>query len=138
MTRDWTVTRSAPNGQVVLGVFDMGGGTTCSALERLAVMIPDGRYQVQLVDSPDAHAGILWAPYDDCRLPTLLDVPGRTAIHIHAGNHIMDTKGCILVAADHGSTELMDSRPALTHIVNELREADAAGDAVWLTVRWAA
>lgn len=135
MTREWSVTRLPPNGQVVLGVFDVDDGPSCSSLERLGVMIPEGRYRVELMFSPDAKAGVLWAPYLDFRLPTLLDVPGRTAIHIHAGNHIADTKGCILVAADHSITELEHSRPALTRLINELRVMEEAGDDCWLTVR---
>ncbi len=135
MTREWTVTRTPPNGQAVIGVFDLDSGKPCASLERLAVMIPEGRYRLELTYSPDAEKGILWAPYPDHRLPTALNVPGRTAIHVHAGNHIMDTKGCVLVAADHSQTELEHSRPALTRIVNDLRDAETLGDDVWLTVR---
>lgn len=135
MTREWSVRRSAPNGQVVLGVFELGGGLPCASLERLAVMIPEGRYQVTLTPSTRAMQGSLWAPYDDHRLPLLHDVPGRTAVRIHAGSHVADSSGCILVAADHDLTELFHSRPALTRVVNELRAAEQAGDLVWLTVR---
>lgn len=135
MTREWTVRRGVPNGQVVLGVFDVEDGPSCSSLERLAVMIPEGRYRVELTYSPDAETGILWAPYPDFRLPTLLNVPGRSAIHVHAGNQIMETKGCILVAADHSATELAHSRPALIRLVNDLRQMEHDGDECWLTVR---
>lgn len=138
MTREWTVTRQPPNGQVVLGEFDLGGGLPCCSLERLAVSIPEGRYRVELTASGRAAAGTLWSPYDDHRLPELLQVEGRTKIRIHAGNSIADTEGCLLVAADHSSTELEQSRPALVRIVNDLREAENLGDDVWLTVRSAA
>lgn len=142
MTHEWTVRRCPPNGQVVLGEFDLGTGLPCSSLERLAVMIPEGRYRVELTDSGRAHQFVqthgvtgLWAPYDDCRLPELLNVPGRSAIRVHCGNSIADSSGCILVAADHSATELEASRPALTRVVNALRDAEAAGDDAWLTVR---
>lgn len=135
MIREWTVTRATPNGQAVLGVFDLSGGFPCSSLERLAVMIPAGRYRVTLTESQRAKAGTLWAPYADHKLPELHDVPGRDAVRIHSGNHVMDTKGCILVAADHSQTEIEHSHPALTRVVNELRDAEAGGDQVWLTVR---
>lgn len=135
MTREWTVHRSPPNGQVVLGEFDVDTGLPCSSLERFAVMIPEGRYRVELTDSGRAKAGTLWCPYDDHKLPELLNVPGRTAIRIHAGNRIEDTEGCILVAARHGEVLITDSHPALTRVVNELREAERNGDDVWLTVR---
>lgn len=135
MIREWTVIRSAPNGQVVLGVFELDHGLPCSSLERLAVMIPEGRYQVTLTVSQRAMQGALWAPYDDHRLPELQDVPGRSAVRLHAGNHVADSQGCILVAADHDLTELFHSRPALTRVVNELRDAEHSVDPVWLTVR---
>lgn len=135
MTHEWAVIRTVPNGQVVLGIFDFDGGAPLASLERLAVMIPEGRYRLELTDSPEAHAGHLWCPYPDMRLPEVLNVPGRSGIRVHAGNHIADTKGCILVAADHSATELDASRPALTRIVNDLQAAERDGDDVWLTVR---
>jgi hypothetical protein len=135
LTRDWTLHRDPPNGQVVLGTVDFDHGPMCAALERLAVMIPEGRYRVMLTPSARAAAGTLWAPYPDHRLPELLRVPGRTAIRLHAGNHIKDSEGCILVAADHTPTELEQSRPALTRVVNELRDAERDDDDVWLTVK---
>ncbi len=135
MIREWSVTRQPPNGQVVLGTFDLAGGLPCVSLERFAVMIPEGRYEVTLTVSSRATAGTLWSPYGDHMLPQLLDVPGRTAVRCHAGNYITQTDGCILVGSEHDATELLHSRPALTRIINELRDAELAGDSVWLTVR---
>lgn len=135
MTREWTLHRDPPNGQVVLGTVDFDHGPMCAALERLAVMIPDGRYQLALTVSQRAIAGALWSPYEDHRLPELLKVPGHTAIRIHAGNHIAESAGCILIAAEHSQTELEQSRPALVRVVNELRDADRDGDDIWLTVK---
>ena len=51
MTREWTVTRTPPNGQAVIGVFDLASGKPCASLERLAVMIPEGRYRLELTVS---------------------------------------------------------------------------------------
>jgi hypothetical protein len=135
MILDWTIDRRAPNGQVVLGTLSPGSGAPCCTLERLAVLIPAGRYQVMLTVSPRVQIGRLWAPYDDARLPELLHVPDRTKIRLHAGNHIAETDGCPLVGAEHSATELHDSRPALTRLVNELRAAERDEDQVWLTVR---
>jgi len=132
---DWLLTRQVPNGQVVLGVLDFGGGLPCVSLERFGVMIPEGRYQVMLTVSARATAGTLWAPYPDQKLPLLLDVPGRSAIRLHAGNHIMDSDGCILVGSEHDATEISQSRPVLTRVVNILRDAESSEDQVWLTVR---
>lgn len=135
MTREWTVTRGTPNGQAVLGVVDLGSGPPCASLERLAVMIPEGRYRLVLTVSERASFGKLWAPYPDFRLPLLLNVPGRTAIRLHAGNCCTDSEGCILVGGDHTATEIHNSRPALTRLVNDLHDADRDGVEVWLTVR---
>lgn len=140
MTREWTVTRLPPNGQVVLGEFDLGGGLPCASLERLAVQIPEGRYRVELTVSTRATAGTLWCPYDDFKLPQLLDVPGRTGIRMHALSHILtlavtQTDGCIGVGSDHTATDLDASRPALTRVVNDLRQYEVDGDDVWLTLR---
>lgn len=135
LIHEWTLDRTPPNGQAVIGTFTPGSGLPCCALERLAVMIPEGRYLVTLTVSQRAIAGSLWAPYDDHKLPLLHDVPERSAVRLHAGNHVFDSQGCILVGSEHDSTELMHSRPALTRLVNELRSAERNEDQVWLTVR---
>jgi hypothetical protein len=134
MIRDWTVTRRAPNGEVVLGTLATSGGSTCFTLERLAVLIPEGRYRVTLTPSARAEAGTLWAPAEDHLLPLLMDVPDRTAVRLHAGNHIMDTDGCLLVGSEHDATEIQHSRPALTKLVQDLHDAAREGDEVWVTI----
>jgi hypothetical protein len=135
MTREWAVLRTAPNGQAVIGVFDLDTGLPCASLERLAVMIPDGRYRLVLTESGRAKAGSLWSPFEDKKLPELLSVPGRSSIRVHALNHIMETQGCIGVGVEASPTELEHSRVALTRVVNELRAAEHADDDVWLTVK---
>lgn len=135
MIHDWTVTRSTPNGQAVLGVLSPGSGAPCYSLERLAVIIPEGTYRVTLTESQRATRKSLWAPYDDHKLPELHDVPGRTAIRIHSGNCCTESAGCLLVGSERTPTEIHESHAALTRLVNELRAAERNDDQVWLTIR---
>lgn len=135
MIREWTLDRSAPNGQAVLGTLTPGSGAPCCTLERLAVLIPVGRYRLALTVSERACFGKLWSPYEDHRLPLLLDVPGRTGVRAHAGNCCTDSDGCILIGSEHDATEVFHSRPAVTRLVNELHDSERNGDQVWLTVR---
>lgn len=134
MTHEWTITRGTPNGQAVIGVLKPGDGLPCYTLERLAVLYPEGRYPLKLTFSPEVEKGHLWAPYDDKRLPEVLAVPDRSGIRLHALNHIMETKGCTGVGAEHDATELFHSQPALRRLVNELRQYERDGDDCWLTV----
>lgn len=66
------------------------------------------------------------------------DVPGRSAILIHRGNYVSDTRGCILVGrrfvdinAD-GVTDITHSTQALRELVDRVPDEGAI-----LTVQWA-
>lgn len=131
---EWTVSRGLPDGDAILGTLETHGGATCYTLERTAVAIPEGRFQVTLTVSQRARRGDLWAPGSDCVLPLLHDVPGRTAIRLHAGNAADESDGCILLGSEVQGLSLAHSRPALIRIVNLLHDADWDGDVVFLTV----
>jgi hypothetical protein len=135
MILEWHVTRQPPEGDAILGTFDLGTGLTCVSLERVQVAIPLGRYRVTLTESQRAKMGTLWAPYPDFRLPLLNDVPFRTGIRIHAFNTAYQSEGCIGVGTDHTNVELDHSRPAVTRIVNAMRDAEQHDDEVWITIQ---
>ena len=78
---------------------------------RMVSCIPVGTYNVV------PHG---WEPDSTVRFKRtyrLLNVPGRTAILIHAGNSHADTHGCILLGfgltIDQGLTTLTESRAAV-------------------------
>lgn len=83
---------------------DNAVGTSC---------IPAGTYHCA------PHSG---AKYKD--VWALENVPGRTAILIHQGNTIKDTRGCILVGRHfgnlHGYPAILDSRVTLQMLRLEL------------------
>ena len=85
--------------------------------------IPPGRYQVTMTYSTRFKTV----------LPELLDVPGFTAIRIHAGNTDADTAGCILVGRIREPDRISASRSALDALLPKIQEGRAVG-AVWLTV----
>src|SRR5216117_544362 len=85
-----------------LGFLGVNGKFECFTLERplesLVHAIPDGEYPVKITVSGRAERGELWSPRNgvdlpetDLALPELLDVPGRTAIRIHALNQVSQT-----------------------------------------------
>lgn len=135
MTHEWTVTRHTPEGDAILGTLDTHGGATCYTLERTAVAIAEGRFQVTLTESARAKRGELWAPGSDFKLPLLNYVPGRSAIRMHAGNAATDSDGCLLLGADVHGVMLANSRTAVTRIVNLLQTAERDQDLVYLTVQ---
>lgn len=70
----------------------------------------------------------------DC--PTVNNVPGFTAIRMHAGNTEADTEGCLILgdAVDsHGITP-GTSRPAVHRVREVIRKAISQGLSVTLTV----
>jgi hypothetical protein len=134
MMHEWTVSRGLPDGDAILGTLETHGGATCYTLERAAVAIPEGRFQVTLTVSQRARGGALWAPGSDFKLPLLTGVPGRSSIRMHAGNAAQESDGCLLLGAEVQGLTLLHSRPALIRIVNLLHDADRDGDVVFLTV----
>ena len=85
--------------------------------------IPAGRYCVVITPSRRFKAD----------LPELLDVPGFTAIRIHAGNTDADTEGCILVGRIREPDRISASRSALEALVPKLLDGLAAGE-IWIDV----
>lgn len=64
--------------------------------------IPDGRYSV--------------IPHNSQKFPDcwqIVNVPQRTAILIHAGNTLADTKGCVLVGLKRVPQGVLQSKDAL-------------------------
>jgi hypothetical protein len=89
--------------------------------------IPEGKYRVILTKSPGFKR----------ILPEVLNVPGYTAVRIHAGNQTKDTDGCILVGMDDGNEVdnwLGHSRKAEDLLVAKIQEAINKGEEVWLTI----
>jgi hypothetical protein len=89
--------------------------------------IPEGKYRVILTKSPRFKR----------ILPEVLNVPGYTAVRIHAGNQTKDTDGCILVGMYDGNEAdnwLGSSRKAEDLLVAKIQEAINTGEEVWLTI----
>ena len=91
-----------------------------------ATAIPSGTYAITLELSNRFGPDTL----------TINNVPGFSAIRMHAGNTSADTEGCLLLGmatTDHtivGGT----SRPAVQIVKDLVREALALGEAVTITI----
>lgn len=100
-----------------------------------ATAIPAGKYEVRLTVSDRAMRGLLWTPRPDFELPELLEVPGFAGVRLHAGNTAVNVEGCIAVGSWSPSGEaLVDSRKALTDLIDRLAAAERAGQDVWIKV----
>lgn len=88
--------------------------------------IPEGIYRVTLEYSPRFGPDTI----------TINDVPGFTAIRIHAGNDEDDTEGCPLVGdeIENGLIKGGTSRPTLARLRDKVKRAIAAGDGVEIEV----
>ena len=104
--------RTNQTGKAVVGSLFCDGKKICDTLE-LAGIVPLGWYKLQLTYSPKFRRV----------LPLLAFVPGHTAIRIHAGNTLADTKGCILVGSLGADTSrLFRSREAEKQLMNILTD----------------
>ena len=86
--------------------------------------IGEGAYPVVITKSPRFRR---W-------LPLLLGVPRFSGIRIHAGNTADDTEGCILVGWNRLRGRLVNSRSALTLLMNRMVEALARGEKIVIEV----
>lgn len=84
--------------------------------------IPEGKYP--LVMRPSAKFGRL--------MPHIENVPGRTGIEIHCGNHVSDSEGCILIGMQLGDDALWGSRIAFDLIFPILMDQK---EPVFITVK---
>jgi len=84
--------------------------------------IPLGRYQVK------PHGWEINSPFKYKQVWQIQNVPGRSAILIHAGNTHQDTQGCILVGLGMQITQLKsmvsDSRLAVDLLRKEIGERE--------------
>ncbi len=86
--------------------------------------IPRGRYRIVVNHSNRFKR----------ELPQLLNVPGFEGIRIHAGNTEADTEGCILVGTTRAGAAVQNSRVAFNELFDDIKEALANGEQVWITV----
>ena len=84
--------------------------------------IPPGTYALTVEAT---HNQRLWAPgeaygFPERWLPHVWGVPGRTGIEMHAGNHAVDTEGCIIVGFTQQEDSVASSRDALVALMRLL------------------
>lgn len=145
MKRFWRVVRepSVPAGDgklATLGCFFIDGAFRWFSLEdeiREVPGVPVELWKVQ--DETAIPAGLYrikltYSPHFRRWLPELFAVPGFTDIRAHSGNWIKNTRGCILVGFQRAASSIVDSKPAESAMVEALRQAEEAGDEVWISV----
>jgi len=94
------------------------GKFSCVTLERSVnadhPCIPAGTYRVGYA----MHHG-------EYRCPEVLDVPGRTCIHLHIGNRVSDSLGCILVGDSFADDAIEGSVDAFRRMMTYLTGVDS-------------
>lgn len=105
LTRTWVTPKSIISGLIVPGLDKQ-----LFTLERPGVEIPEGAYTVKMQFSTRFNRD----------LPTLQNVPGRSHILIHVGNFPKDTEGCLLVGTDRGQNSVLNSKVALTKLLDSV------------------
>jgi hypothetical protein len=89
--------------------------------------IPCGNYRVTLENSPRFGPSTL----------TINDVPGFSAIRMHAGNTSEDTEGCILLGMLIAGNEILGgtSRPAVEAVKKLVKKSIDAGEKVEISIK---
>lgn len=130
---EFLLQRQPAIGDALLGKLAIGGVFFSDTLERQSLAIPAGRYRLLFTVSARATSGELWSPDAQHRLPLIDGVSDRSGIRCHAANFEYELLGCVAVGKRSGA-ELVNSRDALTALVAKVAAADAAGEAMWITV----
>lgn len=137
-----TVLRHTSEGGATLGKLYIDGIFACHTLEdeireiegmpvaewkvKGATAIPAGTYRVSLENSGRFGPDTL----------TINDVPGFTAIRMHAGNTAADTEGCLLLGMRATDVSLIGgtSRPAVALVKGEVQRALERGESVLIDI----
>lgn len=86
--------------------------------------IPAGKYQIKMQFSPHFQR----------QMPYLQNVPGFTAIMIHPGNSVDDTKACLLVGEYSKPGKLINSRQWSDLINKKLVKTEMNGEENFITI----
>jgi hypothetical protein len=98
----------------IFGHLTTDNGFECVTLERHDISIPEGVYQASFFESPHFKRLVL----------LLHNVPGRADIEVHCGNVEGDSKGCILVGMRRDGYTVLESKKALSALLEALKGAD--------------
>ena len=90
-----------------------------------ATAIPTGTYRIDMQTRSPRFGRVL---------PRLVSVKGYSGVLIHSGNTAADTEGCILVGENRERGKVLNSRATLEHLLVFLREAQAEGEEIELTI----
>ena len=90
-----------------------------------ATAIPTGTYRIDMQTRSPRFGRVL---------PRLVSVKGYAGVLIHSGNTADDTEGCILVGENRERGKVLNSRATLEHLLVFLREAQAEGEEIELTI----
>ena len=90
-----------------------------------ATAIPTGTYRIDMQTRSPRFGRVL---------PRLVSVKGYAGVLIHSGNTAADTEGCILVGENRERGKVLNSRATLESLLVFLREAQAEGEEIELTI----
>lgn len=96
----------------------------CEGLENAICAIPEGIYELDYSFSPKFQYSC----------PVVLDVPKRSGIRIHIGNHAKDSTGCILVGEERFGLSVRNSTNAFHKLVEKLDFSESRPARVCLCV----
>ncbi len=98
------------NDKYTIGKLYIGDTYLCDTLEPPVNVnhprIPNGKYSICYQASKKFG----------CKMPFLLNVPGRTGIMIHTGNYPRETQGCILVGRNLTTGSVSKSKETFANV----------------------
>ena len=112
----------------------MSTAQICGVKVKGETAIPTGRYMVDMRTVSPRFGGRRQYAFCNGRLPRLCSVPGFDGVLIHIGNTARDTEGCVLVGENKAVGQVLDSAAAFGRLYPMLKEADARGERIWITI----
>ena len=97
---------------IIYGTISVNGVKKGVTLESESLKISKGTYKAYIFNSPSFGRKVIM----------LKNVPGRSAIEIHAGNYLRNTKGCILVGKSKSGDIILNSSSTLRSIIESIKD----------------
>ena len=112
------ILQRSPSGQSgTFGLITHNGIPLCTTKEPVKPIIPPGIYPCKPHSGPEQKD--VWE---------ICNVPGHSAVLIHIGNYLHDTKGCVLagfgIGYDKGEAIVINSAQAINYLRKYLPKKD--------------
>jgi len=124
-----------------IGVLSRDGVRLCNILEppvngthHGVTAIPGGTYEIDLETVSPKFKNRVWAKPYGGKVPTLMDVPGRSRVLMHPGTTVNDTDGCLIPGLNRKVGKVLDSQKTFHSLMSMMLEAKGKGIKTYIRI----